>query len=201
MNSLAAGFSGFTSVVVTNAGLGLGVALLAIEHVKWWRGGGGGVPAAPGGLHKGSAAPAGRGRDPVVLAQVWGGVAFGAIMVGCPAGLLGSMAGILRWGGNGLGGMVMAVLTGKHGTSVATSSAPSLDSDGAVIVTALVLALIVLRKSFSKLIRTRFRTGVWAGTLLTIGTGVFAYIGTVTVPGVNSLGAWMLGTLVHGSPV
>ncbi|WP_018385279.1 hypothetical protein [Wenjunlia vitaminophila] len=198
MTPLAAAASGMTSTTLTSAGLAVGIALLAVEHVRWYRGGGGG-----GKSPKGAPAPAeaggGKARDPKVLIPCWSGVAFGTLMVACPAGLLGTGAGILRWGGNGLGDLAMSKLTGQSSTVVAEASAPALDGNGALVVTAGVIGLVLLRKTFAKAIKGRFWRGVWAGTLVTIGTGMFAYIGDLVVPGVNSLGAQLVGAVVHGS--
>lgn len=198
MTPLAAAASGMTSTTLTSAGLAVGIALLAVEHVRWYRGGGGGGKS-PKGAPAQAAPGGGKARDPKVLIPCWSGVAFGTLMVACPAGLLGTGAGILRWGGNGLGDLAMSKLTGQSSTVVAEASAPALDGNGALVVTAGVIGLVLLRKTFAKAIKGRFWRGVWAGTLVTIGTGMFAYIGDLVVPGVNSLGAQLVGAVVHGS--
>ncbi|MEU1410116.1 hypothetical protein [Streptomyces sp. NPDC005731] len=181
---------------VTTAGLALGVGLLVVEHVRWWRGG-----TATAGAGKGKGAPvesAGPAKDPKALIPFWFGLAFGTLMVACPAGLLGTIAGVLRWGGNGIGGWVMSTMTGQHATTIAQASAPGLNQYGAIVVVVLVIVLYLLRKTFAKVIKGKFKKGVWAGTLLTIGTGTFACIGNIVVPGANQLGAWALQGLVHG---
>ncbi|MFF4479464.1 hypothetical protein ACFY1A_20930 [Streptomyces sp. NPDC001520] len=61
------------------------------------------------------------------------------------------------------------------------------------------LALWMLRKKFAKAVKKKFYKGVWSGTLLTIGTGLFAYIGSAVIPSTNSLGGWALNGLVHGT--
>lgn len=175
----------FTSTALTGAGLAVGLALLAVEHVRWWK--------------KASAGPDSGGRDPKLLIPFWSGIAFGTLMVACPAGLLGTGAGILRWGGNSLGDLLMSTLTGQHSTTVATASAPQLDGNGALVLTAVVLTLWLLRKQFAKLVKRGFKSGVWTGTLLAIGTGTFALIGNLIVPNVNNLGAQLLGKVVHGT--
>lgn len=199
MITIAAGaVTEYTSATLTSAGLALGISLFAVEHVRWWRGGSGGG----GAKGKGKGAPAeagGKAKDPMALVPFWSGVTFGTLMVACPAGLLGTLAGILRWGGNGVGGMAMDWMTGQDSATVATAAAPHLDDKGALVVTALVIALWLLRKTFAKAIKGKFKAGVWAGTLVAIGTGAFAAIGNAVVPGANGIGAWAMGALVDGS--
>ncbi|MER7908281.1 hypothetical protein [Streptomyces sp. NPDC096068] len=179
--------NGFTSSAITGAGLAVGIALIATELYRWWKGGTGGGPGGGG------------GRNPKDLAPFGGGITFGTLMVACPAGLLAVGAGFLRWGGNSFGDFLMRSMTGQTSTTVATGTAPKLDGNGALIVTAVVLALILLRKAFAKIAKGKFWRGVFAGTLITIGTGAFAVIGQLVVPGVNALGAQLLGTVVHGT--
>lgn len=178
----------FTSTALTGAGLAIGLALLVVQHARWWKTGGGGAVAGGGGS-----------RDPKALIPFWSGISFGTLMVACPAGLLGVAAGALRWGGNSLGDFVMSTMTGQRSTVVAAASAPRLDGNGALIVTALVITLWLLRKQFAKVAKSGFKAGVWSGTLLTIGTGTFAIIGNFIVPTVNSAGAQLLGKVVHGT--
>jgi hypothetical protein len=187
-----AAVSGMTTDTLTTAGLAVGVGLLAIEHVRWWRGGGG--TAAAGGPGGGGAA-----KDPKQLVPFWFGVTFGTLAVACPAGLLGAGAGFLRWGGNGVGGWVMSTMTGQSASAIAHASAPALNEYGAIVVTALVIVLFVLRKLPAKTSRGKWWRGVWAGTLLAIGTGTFAMIGDLVVPNANELGAWAINGLVRGT--
>ncbi|MEU3289919.1 hypothetical protein [Streptomyces longwoodensis] len=188
-----------TSNTLTTAGLAVGVGLLAVEHVRWWRGSGGAAPAAGKGKGGGPAAAGGAAKDPKVLLPYWFGVAFGTLCVACPAGMLGTGAGFLRWGGNGAGGWVMSSMTGQHATAVANAAAPALDQYGAIVVTALVWVLFMLRGTFAKALKGKWWRGVWTGTLLAISTGVFAMIGNLVVPGANDLGAWAFNGLVHGA--
>ncbi|WP_432010172.1 hypothetical protein [Streptomyces cucumeris] len=199
MITLAAELGGMTSTTLTSAGLAVGIGLLATEHVRWWRGGG--APATAGGGKKGGPPASGGGRDPKKLVPFWFGIAFGTLAVACPAGILGTAAGFLRWGGNSVGNLVMDKMTGQTSTAVASASAPRLDGPGALIVTALVITLFLLRKTFAKALKGKFWWGVWAGTLLAIGTGTFAAIGNFVVPGVNDLGAYLLDGVVHGTLV
>ncbi|MFD3802627.1 hypothetical protein ACFWTC_03140 [Streptomyces sp. NPDC058619] len=173
----------FTSYALTGAGLVVGVALLVVQHARWWKTG-----VAGGG-----------GRDPKELIPFWSGIGFGTLMVACPAGLLGVAAGALRWGGNSLGDFVMSTMTGQRSAVVAAAAAPRLDGNGALIVTVLVISLFLLRKAFAKVAKSGFKTGVWSGTLLAIGTGVFAVIGNAVIPAVNSVGAQLIGSAVHGT--
>ncbi|MFC9752997.1 hypothetical protein [Streptomyces sp. NPDC056921] len=198
--TLAAGIgaSDMTAYTLTSAGLALGIALLAVEHVIWWRGAGGGkkaggkgTPAAEGG--------GGKAKDPMALLPTWSGIAFGTLMVACPAGLLGYASGFLRWGGNGIGGLVMSWMTGTDAQTVTNSSAPRIDQGGALVVTALVIVLWLLRKKFPKLTKGKFKKGVFIGVLLAIGTGIFAMIGNLVVPGANDLGNWALNTVLHAN--
>ncbi|MER6515075.1 hypothetical protein [Nonomuraea sp. NPDC001636] len=178
----------FTSTAITGAGLAMGIALIAVEAYRWWKTGGGG-------------AAAGGGRDPKGLIPFGGGIGFGTLMVACPAGLLGTGAGFLRWGGNSIGDFLMSSMTGQKSSAVATGAAPALDEGGALIVTALVVALFLLRKAFAKVAKGKFWRGVFAGTLIGIGTGLFAVVGQLVVPSVNTLGAQLIGAVVNGVSV
>lgn len=182
--------SGMTTNAVTTAGFAVGLGLMIVEHVRWWRGGGG--TAAAGG------APGGKAKDPKELIPWWFGYAFAHLAVACPAGMLGAGSGLLRWGGNGAGGWLMSSMTGQHATTVAQASVPHLDQYGALVVTAVVLVLWMLRKQFTKLIKGKWWRGLTSGTLLAIGTGTFAMVGNMVVPGANDLGAWSISSLVHG---
>ncbi|MDX2623834.1 hypothetical protein PV356_30725 [Streptomyces sp. WI03-5b] len=193
--TLAAGLGDMTSTTLTSAGLAVGIGLLAVEHYTWWRGSGGG--AAVAGKKGGPAESGGKARDPKALVPFWFGVAFGTLMVACPAGLLGYGAGILRWGGNGAGGLVMSWMTGQDATTIANAAAPRIDGNGALVVTVLVIVLYLLRKKFAKIAKGRFWKGVLVGVLVAIGTGIFAVIGNMVVPGVNDIGAWCTGVVVH----
>ncbi|MEE4598240.1 hypothetical protein V2J94_41465 [Streptomyces sp. DSM 41524] len=201
MITLAAELGSMTSTTLTSAGLAVGIGLLAVEHVKWWRGGT--APATAGGKGKkgGPVESSGKSRDPRKLIPFWFGIAFGTLAVACPAGLLGNGAGFLRWGGNGIGDLVMSKMTGQTSSTVASASAPALSRDGSLVVTALVISLLLLRKTFAKVLRGTWWRGVWAGTLLAIGTGTFAAIGNAVVPGVNDLGAYLMNGVVHGTLV
>jgi hypothetical protein len=182
--------AGMATDAVTTAGFALGLGLLTVEHVRWWRGSGG-TAVASGGPGGGTA------RDPKVLIPFWFGYVSAALAVACPAGMLGHSMGVLRWGGNGVGGWVMSTMTGKSATTVAQASAPALDEYGAIVVTTLVIVLWALRKQFSKLVKGKWWRGVLAGALLTIGTGTFAMVGNMAVPGANDLGHYLLDGLVH----
>ncbi|MFC8491800.1 hypothetical protein ACFUJU_13555 [Streptomyces sp. NPDC057235] len=181
--------NGYTSATITVAGLAVALALIGIEGYRWWKTGTGKAAAAGG---------EGGGRNPKALIAFGGGIAFGTLMVACPAGLLGIGAGFLRWGGNAFGDFVMRSMTGQTSTTVATGAAPAIDSYGAVVVTAIVLILFALRKAFPKTSKGKFWRGTLTGTLIGIGTGLFAVIGQVVVPGVNTIGAEIVGAVVNG---
>lgn len=190
--TMLAAVPGATTNTITTAGFALGVALLLVEHVRWWRGSGGGAVAAGG-------APGGRAKDPKELLPWWLGYTFAHLAVACPAGMLGAGSGVLRWGGNGAGGWVMSSMTGQAAGVVAQASVPTLDEYGAIVVTAFVVVLFLLRKTFAKVVKGKFWRGTLSGTLLAIGTGTFALVGNAVVPGANDLGAWTIGSLVHGT--
>ncbi|NED75261.1 hypothetical protein G3I51_23645 [Streptomyces sp. SID9944] len=189
MTALAAGVSQYTTGTVSTAGFALGLALLGAEHWRWLKTGG-----APAGGGKKGAPPAasGGGRDPKVMIPYWVGIICGILMVACPAGLLGTGAGVLRWGGNGVGGWIMSTMTGQHATTMATAAAPGLNSYGAVVVTALVIALWTLRKGIAKAVKGKWKKGVLTGALLCISTGTAALIATHVVGGANGLGEMLL---------
>jgi hypothetical protein len=200
MTALAAGLTQYTATGVTTAGFALGLALLIVEHWRWYKGGSGGG-AAKG---KGKGAPAdtgGAARDPKVLIPYWSGFVFGVLMVACPAGLLGTGANVLRWGGNGAGGWVMSAMTGQHATALAQAGAPGLDQFGASIVTVFVLVLFWQRKKVAKLIKAKWWKGVLTGVLVCITTGTAAVIAQTVVGGTNDLGQFIFSTVTTGSLV
>ncbi|MFF0747302.1 hypothetical protein ACFYVL_43670 [Streptomyces sp. NPDC004111] len=90
-------------------------------------------------------------------------------------------------------------MTGQSAATVAASSTPRIDGNGALVVTILCITLFLLRKKFPKDSKGKFKKGVLCGVLLAIGTGVFAVIGDLVAPGANSLGAWALSAVVNGS--
>ncbi|MEH0574327.1 hypothetical protein QBA54_07485 [Streptomyces sp. B21-108] len=193
---LAAAVEQYTTGTVTTAGFALGLALLGTEHYRWYKGGGGGGKGKKG-------APdvaAGPARDPKALIPYWFGIACGILMVACPAGLLGTGGGVLRWGGNGAGGWVMGTMTGQHATTMASAAAPGLDSYGAVVVTALVIALWFLRKNIAKAAKGKWKKGVLTGCLLCISTGTAAFIAAQVVGGANGIGALVLNGAATWSP-
>lgn len=193
---LAADVSHFTSGTVTTAGFAVGLALLGAEHWRWYKTGG---AASRGGGKKGTPAPTGGGRDPKQLIPYWFGIICGILMVACPAGALGSIAGILRWGGNGAGGMAMGWLTGQSGTTLASASAPGLDSYGALVVTALTIGLWLLRKQIAKAVKGKWKKGLLTGCLLCISTGTAAVIAQQVVGSTNQLGHFVIGNLATGT--
>jgi hypothetical protein len=182
--------SRFTAGSVTTAGFGLGLALLGTEHWRWYKTGGGAA---------GPAAGTGGGRDPKQLIPFWFGLVCGILMVACPAGALGSFAGFLRWGGNGVGGMTMGWLTGQSGSTLANASAPGLDGYGAVVVTALTVSLWWLRKGIAKAVKGKWKKGLLAGCLLCISTGTAAVVAQQVVGSTNQLGHFVLGQIATGS--
>lgn len=196
---LAAGVEQFATTGVTTAGFALGLALLGVEHWRWYKGGAT-APAPAGG--KGAApAAGGKARDPLALIPFWFGVAFGILMVACPSGLLGALADILRWGGNGAGGLVMSWMTGQSAATIAQASAPRLDMYGAPVVTALLMVLWWQRKAVARVVKGKFKKGVLTGVLMCITTGTAAIIAQTVVGSTNDLGRFLFDTLTTGTLV
>jgi hypothetical protein len=190
-----------STTTVTLGGLAIGLFLLVRELWTWWRGGSGGAAsAAPAGKGKGGGgAPAGKARDPKALLPFATGIAFGALCVACPAGLLGTAAGLVRSASNGGGGLVMQKATGQAAPAVAQAAAPALTPYGAFITTVVLFLAVFAWKKLSKVIKGKFRNGVWAGTLLTISSGVLAFIGATVIPVANSIGSGLVGAVTHGN--
>jgi hypothetical protein len=187
------------TTAITGGGLAIGAFLVVRELYMWFRTGSGGG-AAPGGKKGGPpAAGGGGGRNPKALVPFASGLAFGTLMVACPAGLLGKLAGLLRGIGNGIGDGVTKAATGHNTATVATGSAPGLDGNGALIVVVAMLLVIVAWKRLAKALKGKFGSGVWCGTLLGISSGLFAFVGQMVVPTANDLGAQLVGSIVNGS--
>ncbi|MDX2702170.1 hypothetical protein PV350_04825 [Streptomyces sp. PA03-6a] len=197
MNTLAAPLLQGTTAI-TGGGLAIGVFLVVRELYLWFRTGGGGG-AAPGGKGKGGPPGGGGGRNPKALIPFGAGLAFGTLMVACPAGLLGKLAGLLRGIGNGIGDGVTRAATGHSTATVANGSAPGLDGNGAIVVVVAMLLVIVAWKRLAKTLKGKFGSGVWCGTLLGISSGLFAFLGQLVVPTANDLGAQLLGTVASGA--
>jgi hypothetical protein len=192
--TLAAGASQYTTSAITTAGFAVGLALLAAELWRWYKGGGGKGAKGKGGDDGGGAA-----RNPKALIPLALGIVCGILMVACPAGLLGLTSGFLRWGGNGAGGLAMDWLTGQKAAPLGTAATPTLDGYGAVIVTALTLSLWLLRKSIAKAVKGKWKKGVLIGVLLCISTGTAAMVAQTVVGSTNDLGRFVFGQLATGT--
>ncbi|MFB7711605.1 hypothetical protein [Streptomyces sp. NPDC056105] len=183
----------FTTGSITTAGFALALGLLGADLWRWWKGGSGGGGGKPG---KGAPAQAGGpARDPKALIPLGFGIVFGILMIGCPSGFLGQLGGILRWGGNGVGGTIMSFITGQNGTAFAQAAAPRLDGYGAVVVTALTIALWLVRKQVPKIPKGKWKKGVFIGVMLCISTGTAALVAQTVVGGVNDIGAQLFSVV------
>ncbi|MFJ9037457.1 hypothetical protein ACIRF8_12820 [Streptomyces sp. NPDC102406] len=197
--TLAAGTDQFTAIGVTTAGFALGMALLGAEHWRWYRGSGGTAAPAGGKGKKGAAPAAAKSLDPKAMLPYWFGLTCGILMVACPGGLLGMVSETFRWAGNGIGGVAMDWLTGRKSATLAQGGAPDVDEFGAVLVCALFLVLILLRKVFPKTVRGKWWKGAFTSSLLCITTGTAAWIAESVVSGTNSLGQMLLDAAAKGT--
>lgn len=195
MSTVTLAATQYTTTTISTAGFALGLALLATELWRWHKGGGGaGAKAGPG------AAPGG-GRDPKALLPLGFGIVCGILMIACPAGILGTLAEFLRWGGNSVGDVAMKWLTGAPSQTLGTAATPRIDGYGAIVVAALFFVLFLLRKTFAKLIKGKWWKGVLVGVLLCVSTGTAAVIAQQVVEGVNGLGAWAINGIAKGTIV
>ncbi|MGW4300408.1 hypothetical protein ACWEHT_11585 [Streptomyces sp. NPDC004646] len=180
---------------ITTAGFALALGLLGTELWRWYKGGAkasaGGPPGAGGGA----------ARDPKALIPLGFGILCGILIIGCPSGFLGKFGGFLRWGGNGVGGTAMSFLTGQDGATLAQAAAPRLDPYGAPLVTALFISLWLLRKQIPKLPKGKWKTGVFIGVMLCVGTGTAAIVAQTVIGGTNQLGHQLFTGIVHGTLV
>jgi len=184
----------YTTATISTAGFALGLALLGVELWRWHKGGGGRAagPGAPAG---------GGGRDPKALIPLGFGIVCGILMIACPAGLLGTLASFLRWGGNSVGDVAMKWATGVPSQTLGTAATPRIDGYGAIVVAALAVTLILLRKNIAKVTKGRWWKGVLVGVLLCVSTGTAALVAQQVIAGVNGLGAWAIGGLATGTIV
>ncbi|WP_075737524.1 hypothetical protein [Streptomyces acidiscabies] len=187
--------SQYTATTISTAGFALGLALLGAELWRWHKGGKGG-----GGKGKGDDG-GGAAKDPKALIPLASGMVCGILMIACPAGLLGSLADMLRWGGNSVGGLAMHALTGTNSSTLGAAAAPRIDGNGAIVVTALYVTLFLLRKTFAKMIKGKWWKGVLVGILLSVSTGVAAIVAQQVTEGANGIGAWAIGGIATWSPV
>lgn len=192
MNTVAAGQ--YTTATISTAGFAIGLALLGTELWRWHKGGRG------GGKGKGDDA-GGAARDPKALIPLGFGIVCGILMIACPAGLLGSLAGLLRWGGNSVGDVAMKWLTGTPSQTLGTAATPRIDGYGAIVVSAVFFVLFLLRKTFAKLVKGKWGKGVLVGVLLCVSTGTAAVIAQQIVEGANGLGAWAINGIAKGEIV
>lgn len=183
----------YTTTTISTAGFALGLALLGTELWRWHKGGRGGA-----GKGKGDDA-GGAARDPKALIPLGFGIVCGILMIACPAGLLGTLAGFLRWGGNSLGDVAMKWLTGTPSQTLGTAATPRIDGYGAIVVAAVTVSLIMLRKSIAKAVKGKWWKGVLIGVLLCVSTGTAALIAQQVVAGANTIGAWAIGGLAKGT--
>jgi hypothetical protein len=189
MNTTTLAADQYTTTAISTAGFAFGLALLATELWRWHKGGAkaagpGGPPGAGGGA-----------KDPKALLPLGFGIVCGILMIACPAGLLGTLAGFLRWGGNSVGDVTMKWLTGTPSQALGTAATPHIDGYGAIVVAALFTVLFLLRKSFGKLIKGKWWKGVLVGVLLCVSTGTAAMLADQIVQGANGLGAWAINGL------
>ncbi|WP_394434527.1 hypothetical protein [Streptomyces sp. SGAir0957] len=194
MNTVTlAAASQYTTMTISTAGFALGLALLGTELWRWHKGGAkapaGGPPAAGGG---------GGAKDPKALIPLGFGIFCGILMIACPAGILGTLAQFLRWGGNSVGDMAMRWTTGVPSQTLGTAAAPRIDGYGAIVVAALAVSLWILRKTIAKAVRGKWWKGVLVGVLLCVSTGTAAMIAEQIVTGVNGFGAWAIGSIAEG---
>jgi hypothetical protein len=184
----------YTTATISTAGFALGLALLGTELWRWHKGGGGAKagPGVPGG---------GAARDPKALIPLAFGIVCGILMIACPAGLLGTLASFLRWGGNSVGDVAMKWLTGTPSQTLGTAATPRIDGYGAIVVAALAASLFFLRKQIAKAVRGKWWKGVLVGVLLCVSTGTAALVAQQVVEGANGLGAWAINGIAKGTIV
>lgn len=190
--TLAAGQ--YTTTTISTAGFALGLALLGTELWRWHKGGRG------GGKGKGDDG-GGAARDPKALIPLGFGIVCGILMIACPAGLLGTLASFLRWGGNSVGDVAMHWLTGTPSQALGTAATPRIDGYGAIVVAALTVSLWLLRKSIAKAIKGKWWKGVLIGVLLCVSTGTAALVAQQIVEGANGVGAWAINGIAKGEIV
>ncbi len=186
--------TGYTTATISTAGFALGLALLGTELWRWHKGG------RSGGKGKGDDS-GGAARDPKALVPLLFGIVCGILMIACPAGLLGSLAGLLRWGGNSVGDVAMKWLTGTPSQTLGTAATPRIDGYGAIVVAAVTVSLFLLRKSIAKAVKGKWWKGVLVGVLLCVSTGTAAVIAQQIVEGANGLGAWAINGIAKGEIV
>lgn len=184
MSTTTLAVSQYTTTTISTAGFALGLALLGAELWRWHKGSGGGKGKGDDG--------GGPAKDPKALIPLGFGIVCGILMIACPAGLLGGLAGLLRFGGNSVGDLAMHWLTGTRSTALGTAATPRIDDKGAVVVTAVFVVLWLMRKSFAKLIKGKWKKGLLVGILLSVSTGMAAVVAQQIVDGANGLGAWAL---------
>jgi hypothetical protein len=182
----------YTTTAISTAGFALGLALLGTELWRWHKGGKGGAKG------KGGDDGGGAAKDPKALIPLGSGIICGILMIACPAGLLGSLAGFLRWGGNSVGDVAMKWLTGTPSQALGTAATPRIDGYGAIVVTAITITLWVLRKSIAKTVKGKWWKGVMIGVLLCVSTGTAAMLADQIVHGANGLGAWAINGIAKG---
>lgn len=195
MNTVTVAAGQYTTATISTAGFALGLALLGTELWRWHKGGKGGGPKGKGDDGGGAA------RDPKALLPLGFGIVCGILMIACPAGLLGTLASFLRWGGNSVGDVAMKWMTGVDSQGLGTAATPRIDDKGAIVVAALFFVLFLLRKTFAKLVKGRWWKGVLVGVLLCVSTGTAALIAQQVVEGANGLGAWAIGGIARGTIV
>jgi hypothetical protein len=152
---------------VTLGGAAAGFGILVMAAIRWWF----------REKHKPAAAV------PFLLA-----LAYGTLLILSGGGLLGGLAGITLWGGNGLGDLALVYGVGGTTANVTRARQLVLTPGGHVVVLLFTLALIGLWKWAGKVPNGKIAAGIIAGVLLGLsGT----YAGAAAVP--LGSGADMLG--------
>jgi hypothetical protein len=195
MSATTLAASQYTTTTISTAGFALGLALLGVELWRWHKGGAGGGGKAGKGAPPVATGPS---KDAKALIPLGFGIVCGILMIACPAGILGTLASFLRWGGNSVGDLAMKWITGTPSQTLGTAATPRIDSYGAIVVAALAVSLWLLRKSIAKATKGKWWKGVLIGCLLCVSTGTAALIADQVVTGVNGLGQLAIGTIAKG---
>ena len=159
-----------TSSQLTYGGLGIALAILALNLWGFWKG----------------------GKDPKTLGPFVAGWGMGALATLCAGGLLGWLAGMATAGTNTTGNRAVPGVTGQDGTDIRPGIAGALTPGGALLTFLLSVVFVVALKGAAKKASRRMVGGLICGICLAYTAATAGMLDSTLTPLVNAAGDRLL---------
>jgi hypothetical protein len=161
-----------TSTQLTYGGLGIALAILALNLYGFWTVG---------------------KRDPKHLGPFAGAFCMGTLATLCIGGLLGWIAGTATAGTNTGGDRAVPGVTGQNGADIPAGTAGQLTPGGALLVFLLSVVFVVALKGAAKKATRRMIGGLICGICLAYTAAGAGLLDSTLTPLVNAAGDRLLG--------